>query len=121
MVVFQDISDRDLEDFSTGMRHHVALRDDGDPGYFKLHIASRNGDLQEVVQLVEEEHLSPLQKDEYGRLALHYAAWNGRSEVLRHFIEDRGCNAACQDRHGWTPLHYAAQFNHLLLVQYLVE
>ena len=59
VLIFQDISDRDLEDFHMGMRHDVALKDDGDAGEFKLHIASQKGDLQEVMRLVEEEHLSP--------------------------------------------------------------
>ena len=59
VLIFQDISDRDLEDFHMGMRHDVALKDDGDAGEFKLHIASQKGDLQEVMRLVEEERLSP--------------------------------------------------------------
>jgi ankyrin repeat protein len=121
VLVYQDIiCDRDLEDVS-GMRHDVALKDDGDPCDFKFHIASEKGDLQEVMRLIEEEHLSPLQKDKRGLTAVHYAAIGGHLNMLRYFIEDRGCNAACQGQDRWTPLHYAARNSHLLLVQYLIE
>ena len=121
VLIFQDISDRDLEDFSMGMRHQVVLKDDGDHGDFELHIASENGDLQEVMRLVEEEHLSPLQKDKQKITALHYAVWRGHLNVLRYFIENRGCNAAYRNQDGFTPLHYAAFNNHLHLLQYLIE
>ena len=104
------------------MRLQVALNDDGDHGDFKLHIASQKGDLQEVMWLVEEEHLSPLQKNEHGKPALHYAAWSGHLNVLRYFVEDRGCNAGYQDQsEGWTPLHCAAVNKHLDIVQFLIE
>ena len=121
LLTFQDLCDRDLEDVSMGLRQDVALRDNGDRGEFKLHIASQKGDLQEVMRLVEEEHLSPLQIDKHGITAIHYASWYGHLNVLRYFIKDRGCNAACQDQDGWTTLHYAAGYKHLHLVQYLIE
>ena len=121
MLIFQDIYDRDLEDFSMGMRHDVALRDDGNPGQLRLHIASVKGDLQEVMRLVEEENLSPLQKDKRRGTAIHYASQQGHLNLLRYFIEDRGCNAAYQGQNGWTPLQYAARYGHFLLVQYLIE
>ena len=46
-----------------------------------LHIAAYRADLEEVRRLTEEEHLSPLLSDEYGRNALHDAAQGGNKNI----------------------------------------
>ena len=96
-------------------------KEENDPESLKLHSASRNGDLQEVIRLVEEEYSNPIQADKDGWNAIHFAAACGHLDILRYFIEDRGCNAVCSDGEGWTPLHYAARFEHLHIVHYLIE
>ena len=88
----------------------------------KLHQASSTGDLNKIIQLVNEKKVNPVHKiPGIGSTALHTAAANGHMNVVKFFIEETECNPACQDALQLTPLHYAAALKHFKIVQYLVE
>lgn len=58
--------------------------------------------------------------DELGRTALSLACMNGHEEVVRLLI-DIGADFNLADYEGNTPLHYASAYNHLVIVQLLLE
>ena len=90
-----------------------------------LHIASYNGDLDQVKQLVEKEMNDPDQVSVFDCCsndmnALHSAAKNGHLSVLKYFIDLRKCNPICFDKNKATPLHLAAGGGYLEVVKYLI-
>ena len=106
----------DLDFPDMGMGH--------DSSAHELHLASTRGDLEAVKFLTEEKKLNPLQEDKDERNAIYCAAKGGQLAVLKYFIE-QGHNPASQcstgRAAGYTPLHAAARYNHLELVQYLID
>jgi hypothetical protein len=68
---------------------------------------------REVKQLLD----SP---DELGRTALALTSMKGYQEAATHLL-DLGANINLADYEGNTPLHYASSYNHLLIVQLLIE
>jgi hypothetical protein len=58
--------------------------------------------------------------DELGRTPLALSCMKGFQETVTHLL-DLGASINLADYEGNTPLHYAASYNHLLIVQLLIE
>lgn len=58
--------------------------------------------------------------DELGRTALALTSMKGYQEAASHLL-DLGADINLADYEGNTPLHYASSYNHLLVVQLLIE
>ena len=88
--------------------------------------ACRNGDLDKVKDLVEQQHVDPnerIEDDErYRKTPLHWAAHFGRLEVMKYLVEKCKCDPMVRDSM-WknTPLHWAARYSSLEVLKYLVE
>ena len=88
----------------------------------RLLSAAREGDLQEVRWLVEEEGVDPKRGvGVWGTAPLHRSARGGHLQVVRYLIEEQHCDPKCVDEDGWTPLHYSAVGGRLQVVRYLIE
>ena len=88
--------------------------------------ACRNGELERVKDLVEQQHVDPnewIEDDErYGKTPLHWAAHFGHLEIMKYLVEKCKCDPMRRDIM-WknTPLHWAARYASLEVVKYLVE
>ena len=88
--------------------------------------ACRNGDLEKVKDLVEQQHVDPNERVEdderYRKAPLHWAAHFGRLEVIKYLVEKCKCDPMVRDGM-WknTPLHWAVRYASLEVVKYLVE
>ena len=84
----------------------------------RLRLAAKEGNLQEVRRLVEEEGENPKRGvGVLGWTPLHRSAIGGHLRVMRYLIEEQHCNPKCVAKDGWTPLHYAS---HVGVVKYLL-
>ena len=82
-----------------------------DPAYVETFLeAAEDGNLTEVVRLLDESPalLNCCDSDLY--TALHRASYNGRTEVMKVLIE-RGANIAAKTEDGWHPLHSACRWS----------
>ena len=53
--------------------------------------------------------------------AIHFAAINNKIDVLRYLIEERKVNSNLKDKYGQTILHIAVNFNHIQLVEAILN
>ncbi len=72
----------------------------------EIHIASRNGDLEIVKQLVSNSPQLLNEKDNKGNTALHSAVSKGRNKVISYLLES-GANHEIKNNNGLTPLFQA--------------
>uniref|UniRef100_G3T3N2 Ankyrin-1 n=1 Tax=Loxodonta africana TaxID=9785 RepID=G3T3N2_LOXAF len=84
-----------------------------------LHLASKEGHVKMVVELLHKEIILET-KTKKGNTALHIAALAGQDEVVRELV-NYGANVNAQSQKGFTPLYMAAQENHLEVVKFLLE
>ena len=87
---------------------------------FKLHKAARQGQLQVVNWLIEEEEKKIEECDKFQMTPLHYAAEFGHIKVTKFLIE-KGANIEVENEDGNTPLHEAVDGGHFEVVKYLIE
>ncbi|TRZ02759.1 hypothetical protein DNTS_029157 [Danionella cerebrum] len=91
----------------------------GDMGDKELMWALKNGDLDEVKNLlVKAEDVN--RTLEGGRKPLHYAADCGQTEMLE-FLLSKGADVNAPDKHGITPLLSATYEGHATCVKILLE
>lgn len=84
-----------------------------------IHEAARQGRIESIQYLIEQEHENPNKKGNNGLTPLHKAALNGQLKVIRYLIEKCHCHADVVDENNHTPLHLAAYGGHLNVVTYL--
>eukprot|EP01068_Selenidium_serpulae_P016333 Selendium_serpulae@DN6287_c2_g1_i1.p1 len=85
-----------------------------------LHCAARNGHLQVVKFLVEDQRAEVEAFSIYDTTPLHCAAREGHLQVVQ-FLVDHGADAEAKNKLHCTPLHAAAGGGHLQVVKFLVE
>ena len=81
--------------------------------------AAANGDLDEVMELVEKG-ADVNARDKDGWTPLHHAAANGHLDIVKFLVEN-GADVDAEANDGSTPLHVAAFFGHLDVVKFLVK
>ena len=87
---------------------------------FQLHKAARQGQLQVVNWLIEEEEQKIEECDKFQMTPLHYAAEFGHIKVTKFLIE-KGANIEVKNEDGNTPLHEAVDGSHFEVVKFLIE
>ncbi|KAM7539204.1 hypothetical protein Aperf_G00000048262 [Anoplocephala perfoliata] len=100
-----------------GADPNIATRD----AYTALHISARDG-RADIVQCLLANGADPYARTKRGFSPLHLAAKRGRAEAARTLLQvmrPEAINAV--GRNGLTPLHMAAHYNHVQLVQLLLE
>ncbi|NWS43653.1 ANK1 protein, partial [Probosciger aterrimus] len=88
-------------------------------GLNALHLASKEGHVKMVVELLHKEIVLETTTKK-GNTALHIAALAGQQDVVRELV-NYGANVNAQSQKGFTPLYMAAQENHLEVVKFLLE
>ena len=58
--------------------------------------ASREGQLDIIKYLIDEQCVDPSCRDEDGNTPLHIAALHGQLEVVRYLIAEKRCNSMCK-------------------------
>jgi len=81
--------------------------------------AVKNGDLEQVKELVESKG-ADVNLTIDGRLPLHYASDYGQLEVLQ-FLASKGAKLDTKDKHGISPLLAAIWEGHTSCVKFLIE
>ena len=86
------------------------------------HWAALLGQLENL-QLFAEVHKATFEVPvaTSGMLALHWAATSGQVRVAQWLLEEQKCNINALDIKGTTPLMIATQYQHLALVEYLLD
>ncbi|KAI9119792.1 hypothetical protein K1719_009181 [Acacia pycnantha] len=85
-----------------------------------LHLASAEGHVHIVKELLQVFDDACLVRDEEGRIPLHYAAMRGRIEVMRELVEAKPESLSYRVN-GKTVFHLCVKYNHLETLQALVE
>ena len=90
-------------------------------GNTPLHIACFNGDLQELIRLLEDNNINYVNYvNNYMQTALHIACQNGHINIVDELIKN-GAIVDCYDFNWNSPLHYACENNHLEIVKILIK
>ena len=71
-------------------------------------LATARQDFDEVLRLLQNEHLDPNMSNDDGLTAIHQCAIDDSEELLRLLIEFGG-DVNARDRDRWTPLHAAGK------------
>ena len=85
-----------------------------------LHNACREGDLQQVRALVEQNSADVEARDTYGRTPMHWACEEGHLEVLQYLVLHGG-DIRTPDGVARTPMHWACYRGHLECAKCLRE
>lgn len=88
-----------------------------------LHEACLDGDLEEVVRILQGDKNEVNETDENNWTPLYCAIHGGALEIVRYLLEtcDSEQQLAANDDDNWTPLHFACLTQHVDTVRYLVE
>ena len=87
---------------------------------YPIHTACREGDLEQLRALVEQNGSDLDARDTYGRTAMHWACEEGHLEVLQYLIQC-GADIRIPDGVARTPMHWACFGGHLDCVRHLRE
>jgi len=82
--------------------------------------ASMHGSLITCRKLAPQSDVHQLEKSS-GRSALHKAAFWGHTETVKYLVNECKLNINAVDYNGDTPLHDAVRFDHLPVVQVLLD
>ena len=82
-----------------------------------LHMASRNGWLGIIKDLINKYNCDPQEGDSNGNSCLHYAAMGNHIDVMKYLLN----SVPAINKDGWTPLHTAAFYGHSKAVEYLLS
>ncbi|KAI1231658.1 hypothetical protein IHE44_0007736 [Lamprotornis superbus] len=99
--------------------HLVAGLGDHKNGLNALHLASKEGHVEVVSELIQRG-ASVDAATKKGNTALHIASLAGQAEVVKVLVTNRA-NVNAQSQNGFTPLYMAAQENHLEVVKFLLD
>nr|XP_020472182.1 ankyrin-3-like isoform X16 [Monopterus albus] len=89
-------------------------------GLNALHLASKEGHVEVVAELIKHGANVDAATKQKGNTALHIASLAGQAEVVKELVT-HGANINAQSQNGFTPLYMAAQENHLDVVQFLLD
>ena len=81
--------------------------------------AARDGDVQELKEILGRNRSLVIARDDRGRSALHLAAAAGHDEIVKLLL-DNGADHTRTDRDGATPLYAAAKSGHTDVVRMLL-
>ena len=82
-----------------------------------LHMASWNGWLDIIKDLITKYNCDPQEGDSNGNSCLHYAAMGNHIDVMKYLLN----MVPAINKDGWTPLHTAAFYGHSEAVKYLLS
>jgi len=108
-----------LPSYSKKTSNKIGLPNDTNPSLNNLIIASRNGDIG-VVKDIIKAGIDINQKSKNGKIALRLAVQNGHIEVVNALIE-AGAVVDATDKNGVTSLQIASQKGHLKIVEALIR
>ncbi|XP_022956266.1 ankyrin repeat-containing protein NPR4-like [Cucurbita moschata] len=86
-----------------------------------LHLASKNGDIDTVRALLENNMSACLVYDNNGFIPLHYAVINGQVEIMKELISATPQSIWMKLNDGRTVLHLCVESNHLEGIKLLIE
>ncbi|KAG6581828.1 hypothetical protein SDJN03_21830, partial [Cucurbita argyrosperma subsp. sororia] len=86
-----------------------------------LHLASKNGDIDTVRALLENNTSACLVYDNDGFIPLHYAVINGQVDIMKELINARPQSIWMKLNDGRTILHLCVESNHLKGIKLLIE
>ncbi|TGZ70996.1 hypothetical protein CRM22_002880 [Opisthorchis felineus] len=101
---------------SAGANPNLTTRD----AYTAMHIAAKEGH-QEVIRLLLDAHADPVARTKKGFIPLHLAAKRGRVKAARQLLQIQPKSVNTAGQNNLTPLHLAAHYNHLRLVELLLD
>jgi ankyrin repeat protein len=81
----------------------------------------RNGHLEVVKWLAEQDGVSLTAEDQDGRSPYTCACENGHLEVVKWLAKQDGVSLTAEDNDGWQPIHCACDNGHLEVVKWLAE
>jgi len=82
--------------------------------------ATKNGDMEQLTKLVEQQNADINAELLNGRMAIHYAADYGQLEVIEYLVS-KGADINLPDKHGITPLLASIFEGHAKCVKYLLS
>ena len=85
-----------------------------------IHDAARQGNLEEVMRLIQEDPEIVNATDEDGNTALHLASFKGHVDVVSYLL-DQGANIDGEGMDDETALVYACNMGHLEVVELLLS
>ena len=83
--------------------------------------ASRNGEIDKVKQLLEQEGIDVNVQNFEGYTALMLASMYGYADVVELLLEQEGIDVNAQNSNGYTALMWASRFGHTDIVKLLLE
>ena len=87
-----------------------------------LYSACRNGNLELVRYLIEQQYLNKEITGKLGQTPLHIACSNGNLNIVKYLCEKQNVNKELKENSfGKTPLHCACENGHLDVIKYLCE
>ncbi|XP_037547488.1 ankyrin-3 [Nematolebias whitei] len=89
-------------------------------GLNALHLASKEGHVEVVAELIKHGANVDAATKQKGNTALHIASLAGQTDVVKELVTN-GANVNAQSQNGFTPLYMAAQENHMDVVQFLLD
>ncbi|XP_049916911.1 ankyrin-3-like isoform X13 [Epinephelus moara] len=89
-------------------------------GLNALHLASKEGHVEVVAELIKHGANVDAATKQKGNTALHIASLAGQTEVVKELVT-HNANVNAQSQNGFTPLYMAAQENHMDVVQFLLD
>ncbi|XP_056905049.1 ankyrin-3-like isoform X26 [Takifugu flavidus] len=89
-------------------------------GLNALHLASKEGHVEVVAELIKLGANVDAATKQKGNTALHIASLAGQTDVVKKLVTHHA-NVNAQSQNGFTPLYMAAQENHLEVVQFLLD
>ncbi|XP_077959260.1 uncharacterized protein LOC120819509 isoform X37 [Gasterosteus aculeatus] len=89
-------------------------------GLNALHLASKEGHVEVVAELIKRGANVDASTKQKGNTALHIASLAGQTDVVKELVT-HNANVNAQSQNGFTPLYMAAQENHMDVVQFLLD